>query len=223
MNNVAESSFISSGSVLSQINSAGNPQYPNQSQFDQGGNALDQTNSNATSNETSLGKQVENGNQKVNNASDPTKGSNGLDVNALKTKGSSTNVPVDTRDKNVPSVEIKQQVNSDGVSADTEPKDGGWLSNSLKEMAKAKLQGYLTDSLSNVNSPESRESTKSDTSTKPSKKGSVGKIPAIDDNRPSPSVPNAKFTPKSGPTVQTPKIQQPPKINTPKFSIPKFK
>lgn len=220
---MAGSKFISSDSVLGQINQVGSPQYPSQSQLNEGGKSAKDTNSESNSNESNLSKKTTEGTQKTNNPQDPTKGSDGISIGSLKGDAGSIEPPVETRDKNIPNVDVKQEVNPDGANASVEPEEGGWLRNEMKEMARDKMKQVIGDGVSNVNQPEGRESKKTDTKTKPSKKGKVGKIPAIDDNRPKPSIPSAEFTPPTTPNIQHRKTKSPPKINVPKFSMPKMK
>ena len=80
----------------------------------------------------------------------------------------------------------------------------------------------MSDSTSNIKENQPADARDTDTSLQKSKKPGVGKVPSIDQQRPSPKQPNTNY-PKheyTSPKSISPKT---PSLQAPKFSIPRMK
>jgi hypothetical protein len=88
----------------------------------------------------------------------------------------------------------------------------------------SKINTWMSDAGSNSQETKGVEPKDPDTSTKKSKKTTVGKVPAIDTSRPSPSIPDTNKRPTPGvPNIGKGPNPKSPKLSVPKFSMPKMK
>lgn len=111
------------------------------------------------------------------------------------------------------------QTEHDRKSTPREGSEQGWL----ERQAMKRINNKMADATSNVGDSNSTDAKDPDTSTKPSKKGNMGKVPAIDQTRPKPADTKPNRPKPTYPlTKQGPKPSY-PKLKAPKLSVPKMK
>lgn len=106
------------------------------------------------------------------------------------------------------------------TSRENSDSEQGWM----ERTAMRKINGYMADAGSNMEETEGEEPKDPDTSTRKSKKTSVGMVPALDRNRDKTSVPDISKRPHpTTPNISTGPGKMGPKLNVPKISVPKMK
>ena len=106
------------------------------------------------------------------------------------------------------------------TSRENSDSEQGWM----ERTAMRKINGYMADAGSNMEETEGEEPKDPDTSTRKSKKTSVGMVPALDRNRDKTSVPDISKRPHpTTPNISTGPGKMGPKLSVPKMSVPKMK
>lgn len=218
-----DSNFTSPNSVLSKINTLGNPNFPSQSDINTGSTQVSLNNSTINNSESQLSSTNSKNHNNINNIQNPSKGTQDLNTASLVKNSNSTNLNIPINDKNpVNTVDSKTDINANKVTSNIEVKDdGGWLKNQLKEMASNKTKETVSDGTSNLNQDQTQMPPKTDIKNPNTKKSTVGKVPALEDSRKNPEVPTINQVKPTSPSIST-NLPTPPKFSLPKISTPKF-
>lgn len=213
---MADNNFISPGSVLSQINGFGSVSYPGNERLNAGDSASKQTNTNVTANETNLNSESTKGINDINNSADPNK-----PTVAEQLKKPDLTQPELPQSKPVPELKVEEenvfvQIGDKIGQELSDAKD--WLKQQFKEAIKKGLEKGIDYGISKLSQPEGAEKPPINRENITTTKGSVGRVPALEDNRPKPNVPNAKLN-----TPRAQKYNSPPKISAPKINMPRFR
>ena len=215
--------FNAPGSVFSQINGSGNtnPSMSGTMSTDTTG----QTNSQISGTEAQSDKNNADYKKVRSEYKDPATSSN-KELNAVKNPQpvkapdtrdieSSTDIKTEQKGTEISGkVNVKKKENPRS-SGDTEQ---GWI----ETEAMSRINSSMSDSTSNIKENQPADARDTDTSLQKSKKPGVGKVPSIDQQRPSPKQPNTNY-PKheyTSPKSISPKT---PSLQAPKFSIPRMK
>lgn len=130
-----------------------------------------------------------------------------------------TDMSAEHGDYGVPG-KVDYNVEEKTSSRKTSKTEQGWL----ERQAHNKINSWMSDAGSNVGENEGQEPKDPDTSTQKSKKPGVGKVPAIDQAKPKPSVPDTSGRPRpKSNNVGSPPSPKVPKFGSPKFKMPKMK
>ena len=220
----SESTFNAPGSTFSQLNGRGGSFNPNTDTATQ----IDSTSSinNSTSqSEESAGKYNEDYKKtRSTQYEDPTIRAN-ENTGKIKNPDSvnfnpTTDTEISTKPKGKDNDSREVEVIESKKSRESSNSEQGWI--------ERQAMGMINDKTSQAGS-EVKDSNgvgpkDPDTSTKKSKKTTVGKVPAIDASRPSPSIPDANKRPTPGvPNISKGPNPTSPKLSVPKFSMPKMK
>lgn len=219
--------FRSENSVLSKINGTPDPTV-SQDLTSTTSDASNNGSSKITDNQSELSAKEGQGLNKVNNAEDPAKGSDGLSVNDMKNK---SNAKSSEKSDLAPINETKVDAKSDAdgnIVSNVYNSGKSYVSDWLKtrkEEAINKLREYAIESVSNITNPKSDDVPDSNENTRSTPKSSMGRVPALDAQRPSPEIPNTtgqKEIPSPKMPPRTPANAM-PKMNMPKVSVPKMR
>lgn len=218
--------FRSENSVLSKINGTPTPEI-SQDITNSTSDANDNGNSKISDNQNKLSAKEGQGLNKVNNPQDPAKGSDGLSVDSLKGKSKVKLNSPESASIQEQSVDAKSDEEGNVISNiynSGKHKVNDWL-RARKQEAIDKISDYAIESLNDITTPESTERPNSEENTRVTPKSKMGRVPALDAQKPSPEIPKSTGereipSPKMPP--RTP-VNAMPKMNMPKVSVPKIR
>jgi hypothetical protein len=131
---------------------------------------------------------------------------------------------VETNFKPVSEVQGDQIVTNLGESQTEHSRESSSTGQSwLQRQAMKRINRAVADSTSNIAENDSTGAKDPATAITDSKKPGVGKVPAIDQTRPSPTYPDVQPTPNMTPPSPQARNIQSPSIKMPKFSMPRMK
>jgi len=218
--------FRSENSVLSKINGTPTPEI-SQDITNSTSEANDNGNSKISDNQNKLSAKEGQGLNKVNNSEDPAKGSDGLSVNDMKKQSNVKPSQPELGSIQEQDVDAKSDEEGNIISKiynSGKHKVNDWLQ-AQKQKAINKIKDYAIESLNDVTAPESTEKPNSEENTQATPKSQMGRVPALDAQKPSPETPNTtgqKEIPSPKMPPRTP-VNAMPKMNMPKVSVPKMR
>lgn len=218
--------FRSDNSVLSKIN--GTP-YPTISQdlTNITSDINNNTNSEVTANQNNLSTKEGQNLNKVNSVNNPAKGSDSLSIDSLKDKSKvKLNSPelASIQEQNVDAKSDEEGNVISNIYNSGKHKVNDWLK-ARKQEAIDNITGYASESLNDVTTPESTERPNSEENTRVTPKSNMGRVPALDAEKPSPEVPDIngeREVPRPKMSPQS-RLNSMPNMNMPKIAIPKIK
>jgi len=218
--------FRSENSVLSKINGTPDPTV-SQDLTSTTSDAHNNGNSKITDNQSELSAKEGQGLNKVNNSEDPAKGSDGLSVNDLKNKSNAKPSQPELGSIREQKIETTNDADGNVTSKSVqgpEVEEKGWLETKLME-AMGEMMSDIGEGNKNVDNPTSAEKEAVNSKTKNTPKSQMGRVPALDAQRPSPEIPNTtgqKEIPSPKMPPRTPANAM-PKMNMPKVAVPKMR
>lgn len=218
--------FRSDHSVLSKINGTPTPEI-SQDLTNSTTDANDNGSSKISDNQNNLSAKEGQSLNKVNNAADPAKGSDGLSVDGMKNQSKEKPSQPELGSIREQKIETTNDENGNVTSKSVqgpEVEEKGWLETKLME-ATGEMMSDIGEGNKNVDNPKSAEKENVDVKTKNTPKSKMGRIPALDAQKPSPELPRATGereipSPKMPP--RTPANAM-PKMNMPKIAVPKMR
>jgi len=218
--------FRSENSVLSKINGTPTPEI-SQDITNSTSDANDNGNSKISDNQNKLSAKEGQGLNKVNNSQDPAKGSDGLSVNDMKNQSNVKPSQPELGSIREQKIETTNDKNGNVTSKSVqgpEVEEKGWLETKLME-AMGEMMSDIGEGNKNVDNPKSAEKENIDSKTKNTPKSQMGRVPALDAQKPSPEIPKSTGereipSPKMPP--RTPANAM-PRMNMPKVSVPKMR
>ena len=218
--------FRSENSVLSKINGTPDPTV-SQDVTSTTSDANNNGNSKITDNQNNLSAKEGQGLNKVNNPQDPAKGSDGLSVNDMKNQSNAK--PSQPQMGSIREQKIETTNDEDGnVTSKSvqgpEVEEKGWLETKLME-AMGEMMSDIGEGNKNVDNPKSAEKENVDSKTKNTPKSQMGRVPALDVQRPSPEIANTtgeREIPRPNMPPRNPTNAM-PRMNMPKVSVPKMR